>query len=166
VLLNFWATWCPACRAELPALQAAYERYGDQVSFLAVDVKESRDIVASFVSELGLAFPVLIDDNGAVSDRLYQVRGIPTSLFIARDGVVTARHVGPLTEADIDHYLMPLLAEVPASKADESPIAKESENQSEPAPDFTLDSAKGTPVTLSRYRDKSNVVLIFYRGQT
>jgi len=108
VLLNFWATWCPACRTELPALQAAYERYGEQVAFLAVDVKEPPDAVASFVSQFDLTFPVLLDEKGQVSDRLYQVRGIPTSLFIAPDGVVSARHVGPLTATDIERYLTPI----------------------------------------------------------
>jgi peroxiredoxin len=153
VLLNFWATWCPACRTELPALQAAYERYGEQVVFLAVDVKESRDTVASFVSQFGLTFPVLLDEQGQVSDRLYQVRGIPTSLFIAPDGVVSARHIGPLTETDIDRYLIPNIQ----SPNIQSP---------NPAPDFTLPAAGGDTLTLSDYTGRSNVVLVFYRGYT
>ncbi len=153
VLLNFWATWCPACRTELPALQAAYERYGEQVTFLAVDVKESPDTVASFVSPFGLTFPVLLDEQGQVSDRLYQVRGIPTSLFITPDGVVSARHIGPLTETDIDRYLNPIY---------QSPISQSTNL----APNFTLPGASGITLTLSDYTGRSNVVLVFYRGYT
>jgi peroxiredoxin len=159
VLINFWATWCPPCRAELPALQAAYERYGDRVAFLGVDVKESSDSVANFIPQFGVTFPILMDSDGAVSDGLYQVRGIPTTLFLSPDGKVSTRHVGPLTEADIDRYLAPLVE------------ATDSQPQASPAgvglaPDFTLDSAHGISVTLSHYRDKSDVVLVFYRGQT
>jgi peroxiredoxin len=154
VLLNFWASWCPACRTELSALQAAYEGYGDRVAFLAVDVKEPGDTVAAFVSRFGLTFPILLDGDGAVSDRLYQVRGIPTSLFVGPDGVVSARHVGPLTKADIDRYLTPLLTQP----------TNQPTNQL--APNFTLAGAGGITVTLGDYRDQSYVVLVFYRGQT
>ncbi len=159
VLINFWATWCPPCRAELPALQAAYERYGDRVAFLGVDVKESGDSVANYVSQFGLTFPILLDSDGTVSDRLYQVRGIPTTFFLSPDGVVSARHVGPLTEADIDRYLAPLL-----EATDSQPEV--SEGEAAVASDFTLDSAQGISVTLSHYRNESDVVLVFYRGQT
>jgi peroxiredoxin len=162
VLVNFWATWCPACRSELPALQAAYQRYGERVAFLGLDVKEPEETVAGFAQQSGLTFPILLDGDGAVSDRLYQVRGIPTSLFIAPDGVVSARHVGPLAEADIDRYLASLLEGKEPEKAEAAPAAA----PAKPAPDFTLQSAQGTAVTLSAYRGKSNVVLVFYRGQT
>jgi cytochrome c biogenesis protein CcmG/thiol:disulfide interchange protein DsbE len=157
VLVNFWASWCPSCRAELPALESAYQTYGDQVAFLAVDVKEPADTVADFVSSFGLSLPIVLDSQGAVSDQLYQIRGIPTSLFIAPDGVVSARHVGPLTEKDIDRYLVPLL---------ESDGPGEDEALKDVAPDFTLQSAQGEAITLSDFQNKSNVVLVFYRGQT
>jgi peroxiredoxin len=162
VLINFWATWCPACRSELPALQAAYQRYGGQVAFLGVDVKEPEGTVAAFAQQSGLTFPILLDGDGAVGSQLYQVRGIPTSLFIAPDGVVSVRQVGPLAEADIDRYLAPLLEEKEPEKAETAPAAPAANL----APDFTLQSAQGATVTLSAYRGKSNVVLVFYRGQT
>ena len=162
VLINFWATWCPACRSELPALQAAYQRYGGQVAFLGVDVKEPEGTVAAFAQQSGLTFPILLDGDGAVGSQLYQVRGIPTSLFIAPDGVVSVRQVGPLAEADIDRYLAPLLEEKEPEKAEMAPAAPATNL----APDFTLQSAQGATVTLSAYRGGSNVVLVFYRGQT
>jgi peroxiredoxin len=162
VLINFWATWCPACRSELPALQAAYQRYGERVAFLGVDVKEPEETVAAFAQQSGLTFPILLDGDGAVGSQLYQARGIPTSLFIAPDGVVSVRHVGPLAEADIDRYLTPLLEDKEPEETGTTPAAPAANL----APDFTLQSAQGVTVALSAYRGKSNVVLVFYRGQT
>jgi cytochrome c biogenesis protein CcmG/thiol:disulfide interchange protein DsbE len=162
VLINFWATWCPACRSELPALQAAYQRYGERVALLGVDVKEPKETVAGFAQQSGLTFPILLDGDGAVSGQVYQVRGIPTSLFIAPNGVVSARHVGPLAEADIDRYLAPLLEEKEPEEAAAAPATV----MAKLAPDFTLQSAQGVTVALSAYGGKSNVVLVFYRGQT
>jgi peroxiredoxin len=192
-LINFWASWCPPCRHELPALQAAYGMHHEEVGFIAVDVKEDTGTVAAFVEEMGLSFPVLLDADGSVSDVTYEVRGLPTTLFIDADGVVAARHVGPLDEALIDSYLAPLLMpddELPAttSTALEVPSASmsisnnhsasanttESNREVGPAspmvgssaPDFALTAADGSSIALQDYRDKSTVVLIFYRGHT
>ncbi len=156
VLLNFWASWCPPCRRELPALQSAYAKYGDNIGFVAVDVKEDPGTAAAFVREMGLTFPVALDLDGQVSDMIYEVRGIPTTIFVDAQGVVVARHVGPLDEAAIDTYLAPLL--------------ETAQHQSSPptnlAPPFTLTAAGGQTISLSDYRDKNNLVLVFYRGQT
>jgi peroxiredoxin len=108
-IINFWASWCPPCRQELPALQAAYDAHRDEIGFIAVDVKEEPGTVNSFIKELGLSFPVTFDLDGQVSDVSYEVRGLPTTIFIDVNGVVAARHVGPLDEAAIDSYLTPLL---------------------------------------------------------
>jgi peroxiredoxin len=160
VLINFWASWCPPCRRELPALEAAYAAYGNDIGFIAVDVKEAPETVAAFVEEIGLTFPVALDQDGRVSSRLYEIRGTPTTVFVDANGVVAARHVGPLDEAMIDSYLAPLLA----------PVVKEVKPQLDPdlppAPEFSLTAASGETFSLPDYRDKSNVVLVFYRGQT
>jgi len=160
VLLNFWATWCPHCQGENAARQAIHQRYGDQVTVLGVNVAEPADLVASSVSQCGITYPILLDPDGDVGNRLYRVQGFPATLFITSDGVVSARHVGPLTEAAIDGYLEPLLP-APDTAPEGMPGAADGE-----APDFTLDSAQGSPVTLSDYRGKSSVVLVFYRGST
>ena len=156
VLLNFWASWCPPCRRELPALQAAYAKYGDNIGFVAVDVKQNSDAAAAFVREMGLTFPVVVDSDGQVSDLIYEVRGIPTTIFVDAQGVVVARHVGPLDEAAIDAYLAPLL-----ETAQHQPLPL-----TNLAPPFTLTAAGGQTISLSDYRDKNNLVLVFYRGQT
>jgi peroxiredoxin len=172
-LINFWASWCPPCRRELPALQAAYAKYKDEIGFIAVNVKEDPATVSAFAEELGLDFPIALDPDGQISNVAYEVRGLPTTVFVDANGVVTARHLGPLDEAMIETYLAPLLeAEVKAENSRETESIEPSQSsnlpafQSSPAPDFTLTAANGSTVSLQDYRDKSNVVLIFYRGHT
>ena len=99
VVLNFWATWCPPCRAEMPDLQAAYDERlpaGDFV-VLAVDklVEDSAGAVTDFVDEFGLTFPVVLDGGDDVSRR-FNVRGLPATFFIDRDGVLRAKNLGPV----------------------------------------------------------------------
>ncbi|MCG3209110.1 MAG: Thiol-disulfide oxidoreductase ResA [Anaerolineae bacterium] len=176
-IINFWATWCPPCRRELPALQAAYETYGDRIGFVAVDVKEQPEQVAGFVNELGITFPIVLDGDGAVSGVAYKVRGIPTTVFVDANGVISARHVGPLDETTINSYLAPLLepmaatVEMPPAESQAEPgaqpaVSAQSEAGLPVAPDFTLPSATGDPVALADYQDKSTLVLVFYRGHT
>jgi peroxiredoxin len=79
------------------------------VTTLAIAVREPQDAVMAFVNEAKLEIPVLLDQDGQVSD-LYQVHGLPTSLFLDRQGIVIARHVGPLDQKTLDGYLAHLLA--------------------------------------------------------
>ncbi len=97
VVLNFWATWCPPCRAEMPELQAVWEERGEgrDLVVLAVDVEESADAVAGFVESLALTFPVVLDVDGAVADH-YGLPGLPSTFFIDADGVLRAQVLGPV----------------------------------------------------------------------
>lgn len=110
VVINFWATWCPPCRAEMPAIEAVYAAYRDQgLQVLAVNMQEGADDVAAFVAEQDLHFPVLLDAGGQVA-RSYRVTSIPTTFFIDRSGVI--REViagGPLSEAVIESHVRALL---------------------------------------------------------
>lgn len=103
VALNFWATWCDPCRAEMPELEEARIRYTDLV-VLAVNAGETAEDVQAFMSELGLTFPALLDPRGEISD-LYGAKFLPTTVWIDAGGVVRGKHIGVLTQALIDDYM-------------------------------------------------------------
>jgi len=104
VVLNFWATWCPPCRAELPELQAAHERYAGEVIIAGVNQAEPPASVIAFAGQVGLSFPLPLDVRGDVS-RQYAVRSLPTTFFIDRDGIIRRIQIGPVTEATLAQAL-------------------------------------------------------------
>jgi peroxiredoxin len=88
VVLNFWATWCPPCRAEMPALDAVQRANTDnRVIILGVNQMEDAQTVETFAREFNLTFPLLRDADGAVSAQ-YQVSALPTTFFIDQRGVI------------------------------------------------------------------------------
>lgn len=94
VFLNFWATWCPPCREEMPSMEQLQEEMsGLPFRILAVNVQEDPATVRSFVEEFGYTFPILLDRTGQVATN-YSVRGIPTSYFIHPDGTMVGLLVG------------------------------------------------------------------------
>lgn len=113
VLVNVWATWCPPCRAEMPAIQAAQDQYRDQgFVVLAVNMRESAEDVRAFITERGLTFETLLDSDGQVS-AAYQARVVPSSFFVDRRGVVRTVYRGPLPPSAIAGTVEQLLAEAP-----------------------------------------------------
>lgn len=102
VLVNLWATWCPPCRAEMPAIEKMYQEYKDQgLVVLAVDMTYQDDPqkVAPFAQEYGLTFPILLDQTGAAGSA-YQLRSLPSSYFIDRFGIIQEVVIGgPMAEA-------------------------------------------------------------------
>jgi peroxiredoxin len=116
VLLNFWATWCPPCRVEMPALQEAYDELGAQgFTVLAVNWTESDDVdlIGPYAQELELSFPILLDEESLVTEDLYNVIGFPTSIFIDRDGTVREIVIGPLALDELRGKIEALLDEAP-----------------------------------------------------
>ena len=108
VMMNFWATWCPPCRAEIPDFEAAYQaRQGEGFVVLGINVEEPREAVAPFAEAIGMSYPVLLDRSGQVM-KMYRAPGLPISLFIDRDGVIRVRHVGYLTGEQLEKYLAQL----------------------------------------------------------
>ena len=105
VLVNIWATWCPPCLLEMPAIQDRYERYSPDLVVLAVNVAEPTVFVTDFVEELQLTFDPLLDPKAEI-DLIYKIRGYPSSYFIDRDGVIRAVHIGFMTEDQLDGYLI------------------------------------------------------------
>ncbi|MFN8529793.1 MAG: TlpA disulfide reductase family protein [Anaerolineae bacterium] len=111
VMLNFWATWCPPCRAEMPSIEAAYERYQSQgFIVLALNNGESAQQISPFASMLGLRFPVVLDTDMHLQSA-FAIQGYPTSLFIGRDGQVYATHSGGLTPSQLTQYIETGLAQ-------------------------------------------------------
>jgi cytochrome c biogenesis protein CcmG/thiol:disulfide interchange protein DsbE len=104
VVLNFWATWCPPCRAELPELQAASQSLGSQVAFVGIDQAEAPDQVRAFAEKLGITYAIPLDESADAS-RLYAVRSLPTTFFIDRAGIIRQIQVGPVTEATLAQLL-------------------------------------------------------------
>ena len=97
VLLNFWATWCGPCRAEMPSLNKLYLDLRDRgFVVLAVSIDTSDKPVKSFVAEKRLAFPVLMDKDKEVSFDLYGAMGMPTSFLIDKNGVITEKIMGEM----------------------------------------------------------------------
>jgi len=95
VLLNFWATWCMPCRAEMPSMETLWQKYKEQgLVVAAVSVDEgSRGRIETFSKLLDLSFPILLDPESEVSD-LYKVSNMPTSFLIDRNGKIISRIVG------------------------------------------------------------------------
>ena len=105
VIVTFWATWCPPCRTEIPELNNVYlDLKGEGVEVLAIDVRESHDVVNEFVQDMGMNYPVLLDSRGHLA-YAYGVRGIPTSFFIDRQGILREMRVGGVTEEMIRSIL-------------------------------------------------------------
>ena len=104
VLLNFWATWCGPCRLEMPAFQDRYDNYAGELAVVAINNAEDTEVVKAFIDELDLTFDVLLDSKAEIQ-RLYQVRGYPTTFLIDSEGVIRVRHVGLITDDQLDGYL-------------------------------------------------------------
>lgn len=109
VMVNFWATWCPPCRAEMPDMEQVYqEKKQDGFSVLAVNIQEARDPIAQFVNKFGLTFPILMDVSGEVTQR-YGIYGLPSSYFIDPEGKIAEVNVGPLSKAAISRKVEAIL---------------------------------------------------------
>ncbi len=104
VLINFWATWCIPCREEMPLIEKYYKDYYPNLVVLGVNVGEKPEIVRAFVDELGLTFPILMDQGNKISS-LYKVLGFPTTIFIDEDGVLMYQYTGLLTEDQLRNYM-------------------------------------------------------------
>jgi len=112
VLINFWASWCLPCREEMPELVRSYEAHkaeGFIVLGLNLTYIDSLPDVQGFVEEFSIPFPVLLDMDGAVAERLYRIPGVPTSVFVNRNGTVARIQVGLMTHRQIEQYVTEML---------------------------------------------------------
>ncbi|CQR47917.1 Thiol-disulfide oxidoreductase ResA [Paraliobacillus sp. PM-2] len=105
IMLNFWATWCPPCRAEMPAMQQFFEQ--NNVEILAVNLTDTEDRlqdVVDFVDEFGLTFSILLDEKSELAVT-YQIRPIPTTFMIDSKGVIQHKSFGPLNQEQMEQAL-------------------------------------------------------------
>jgi peroxiredoxin len=109
VIVNFWATWCPPCREEMPSMQRAWAQLRDQgVLMLAINVGESADQVFQFTADYPVTFPLLLDSDGAVSGE-WPIKGLPTTFVVDPQGRIAYRAIGG-RQWDAPELLDPVLA--------------------------------------------------------
>lgn len=109
VVLNFWASWCAPCRDEAPVLKAAHERYGDQVRFVGINIRDARSAAISFSDVYGVGYPD-VRDEGRRIERAYGLTGQPETFFIDADGVIVEHVPGPIVDEAVMLRLVGMLA--------------------------------------------------------
>ncbi|HXW52187.1 MAG TPA: redoxin domain-containing protein [Candidatus Acidoferrales bacterium] len=113
VVVNFFATWCPPCRAETPDLVGVAARYRERgVIFLGVDDREDATLVTVFAKHKGIVYPLVLDSNGSVEEN-YDVRAIPTTYVLDRTGTIRYTQVDELNTAVLSQAIDAVLAGTP-----------------------------------------------------
>jgi peroxiredoxin len=108
-VINFWATWCPPCRAEIPELKKFYRKYsGKGIEVLAISSQEQPGTVKSFAQKNGMNFTVLTDPTGKTGD-LYQVISLPNTFILDRKGIIRAVIKGGTNLITLEQKVQPLL---------------------------------------------------------
>ena len=113
VVLNFWATWCPPCKAEMPDLQAAYETYGDEICFVMVNLtdgtRDTVDSVKAFAESSGYTFPVYFDTQSSAA-LAYSVYSIPNTYFINAEGKIVLSVNQMITAEQLENGIQKILS--------------------------------------------------------
>jgi cytochrome c biogenesis protein CcmG/thiol:disulfide interchange protein DsbE len=108
-VINFWATWCPPCRAEIPELKRFYRKYSSRgMTVLAIDLQEKPGTVSAFARKNAMNFPVLTDTTGKIGN-LYQVLSLPNTFILDQKGTIRAVIKGGTNLATLDQKVQPLL---------------------------------------------------------
>lgn len=109
VVVNFWASWCLACRDEARVLEAGWRAHGPEVAFVGVAVDDEESAARAFIARYGKTYH-LGPDAGRTIAVDYGLFGVPETFFIAPDGRILAKHIGPLREADLERRIAELQA--------------------------------------------------------
>jgi thiol-disulfide isomerase/thioredoxin len=111
-LVNLWATWCPPCKEEMPALQSFYNKHKDQ-GFVVVAINDgdpTKDVV-QFVSDYKLTFPVWLDPTYSATEQAFKSLNLPTSFVIDRNGTIELQWVGGISRKMLDKHVIPVITE-------------------------------------------------------
>ena len=103
-VLNFWATWCPPCKAELPELNEFANAHTEDVQFFAINIEESENTITDFLQNNGYSLPVLLDADGSISQE-FRVRAVPTTIVVDSQGVIRYRKTGGVTKEELENVL-------------------------------------------------------------
>jgi peroxiredoxin len=111
ILLNFWATWCPPCKAELPGIIELYDQYKDKgLVILGVSGDDDAETLRAFADEWKIKYPMIVGrDETALFDAYGPIYGYPISVLVGRDGAVCGRHIGPATKEEFEREIKALL---------------------------------------------------------
>ncbi len=104
ILINYWATWCPPCREELPLIQERLDKYSPDLVVLTINAGEDPKTIRNFIQQKAFSFHVLLDPEWK-AEALYGIYAYPTTVFIDRDGLIQARYVGGMSAEILDEYL-------------------------------------------------------------
>jgi peroxiredoxin len=113
VLINFWASWCGPCRLEMPVLDELYRHYRSlDFTILGVNVEQNSDDAESLLKDVPVSFPILFDTKNKIS-KLYDVKGMPSTVLVDRDGNIRYVHMGyqPGVEAEYQTRIRELIRE-------------------------------------------------------
>jgi thiol-disulfide isomerase/thioredoxin len=110
ILLNFWATWCGPCRAEIPSLVELQEQYADDLVVLGLSVDDTAEKLLPYAAEFKMNYPVLVGNGREdVQEAFGPLFGIPVSVIIGRDGIIAKKHSGIATKEQIEREIKALL---------------------------------------------------------
>jgi thiol-disulfide isomerase/thioredoxin len=112
VLVNLWATWCPPCKAEMPALEAFYRKYSDDgFAIVAINDGDPTADVSQFVEEYGLTFPIWLDPTYIATEQAFKTMNLPSSFVINREGTIVLSWVGGINKSSLEKYVTPIIKE-------------------------------------------------------
>jgi thiol-disulfide isomerase/thioredoxin len=111
MLVNLWATWCPPCKAEMPTLEAFYQKYkADDFVIIGINDGESHDLVLPFVKNYSLTFPIWLDE-GYLSEKAFKTINLPSSYVIDRNGTVRLMWIGAISRKVLEEFVSPIIME-------------------------------------------------------
>lgn len=111
VIINFWASWCPPCREEAAYLERTWRKYKDKgVIFIGVDYADAEKPALAYIDEFDITYFNGPDLGTRISQR-YNIKGVPETYYVAKDGTLRGNHIGPLFEPELDNRIDELLSE-------------------------------------------------------